>query len=196
MSILDTVLAVAIFLGLFASVEYVTYRVMERKHEKRSVYRLLFMLAWTTLAFIHMWVVAPLLNLPPTAAVALGLGILMIYVAGGLGIPVFKSIGVIGLYPFALVYELFVVLLLFAEAVAFAASFVTVSQFDFLSTIVPGDSRVQAIIGLGAAASLVAVMYYNPDGENGYHYAAGRHVAPSVDYEKFRRIRGEEIDQK
>lgn len=83
MSILDTVLAVAIFLGLFASVEYVTYRVMERKHEKRSVYRLLFMLAWTTLAFVHMWVVAPLLNLPPTAVVALGLGILMIYVAGG-----------------------------------------------------------------------------------------------------------------
>jgi ATP-dependent 26S proteasome regulatory subunit len=195
MSILDTVLAVAIFLGLFASVEYVTYRVMERKHEKRNVYRLLFMLAWTTLAFVHMWVVAPLLNLPPTAVVALGLGILMIYVAGGLGIPVFKSIGVIGLYPFALVYELFVVLLLFAEAMAFAASFVTVSQFDFLSTIVPGDSRVQAIIGLGAAASLVAVMYYNPDGENGYHYAAGRHVTPSVDYEKFRRIRGEDRER-
>ena len=195
MSILDTVLAVAIFLGIFASVEYVTYRVMERKHEKRNVYRLLFMLAWTTLAFVHMWVVAPLLNLPPTAVVALGLGILMIYVAGGLGIPVFKSIGVIGLYPFALVYELFVVLLLFAEAVAFATSFVTVSQFDFLSTAVPGDSRVQAIIGLGAAASLVAVMYYNPDGENGYHYAAGRHVTPSVDYEKFRRIRGEDKER-
>jgi AAA+ superfamily predicted ATPase len=115
-------------------------------------------------------------------------------VAGGLGIPVFKSIGVIGLYPFALVYELFVVLLLFAEAVAFATSFVAVSQFDFLSTAVL-LSRVQAIIGLGAAASLVAVMYYNPDGENGYHYAAGRHVTPSVDYEKFRRIRGEDKER-
>ncbi|RCU44318.1 ATP-binding protein [Haloplanus salinus] len=195
MSILDTVLAVAIFLGLFASVEYVTYGVMESKHEKRNIYELLFMLAWTTLAFVHMWVVAPLLNLPPTAVVALGLGILMIYVAGGLGIPVFKSIGVIGLYPFALVYELFVVLLLFAEAVAVGTSFVTITQFNFISTIVPGDSRVQAIIGLGAAASLVAVMYYNPDGENGYHYAAGRHVTPSVDYEKFRRIRREDRER-
>jgi SpoVK/Ycf46/Vps4 family AAA+-type ATPase len=38
-------------------------------------------------------------------------------------------------------------------------------------------------------------MYYNPDGENGYHYAAGHHVTPSVDYEKFRRIREEGIDQ-
>jgi len=195
MSILNSALAVAIFLGIFASVEYATYRFMERQHEKKRVYQLLFMLTWTTLAFLHMWIVAPSLNLPPTAVVALGLGILMIYIAGGLGIPVFKSIGVIGLYPFALVYELFVVLLLFTEAVTFAAPLVAISQWEAISALIPSDTRIQAVIGLSAAASIVAAMYYNPDGENGYYYAAGRHVTPSVDYEEFRKIRGEEIDK-
>jgi len=191
MTVLNTGFAVVIFLGFFASVEYVTYRVMERKHGKRSSYRLFFMLSWTALALIHMWVVAPLLNLPPTAIVALGAGILMTYIAGGFELPVFKSVGVIGLYPFALVYELFVVLLLFAEGVTFATSFIQSPVFEFLA-IVPSDPRIQAAIGLSIAASMIAVMYYNPDGENGYHYAAGHHVTPSVDYEKFRQIKGDE----
>ena len=110
MSLLDTALAVIAFLGFFAIVEYATYRVMEREHRKRDIYRLFFILAWTTLAFIHMWVIAPLLELPPTAAVGLGFGLLFVFIAGGLGVPALKSVGGIGLYPFAQVYELFVIL--------------------------------------------------------------------------------------
>jgi AAA+ superfamily predicted ATPase len=196
MKLLNTVLSVIVFLGIFATIEYVTYRVIERDHKKRSIYRLFLVLAWSTLALIHMWVVAPWLNLPPTAVVALGLGILIAYVAGGFGLPVFKSVGVIGLYPFALVYELFVVLLLSAEAVSWIATYLPVPQFGFFSAVVPGDVRIQAALGIVVAASIVSAMYYNPRGENGYHYATGRHVTPSVDYEKFRQIQQEgETDQ-
>jgi len=42
MSLFDTALAVVVFLGFFAIVEYTTYRVMEREHRKRSLYRLFF----------------------------------------------------------------------------------------------------------------------------------------------------------
>jgi len=184
MSILETAISVIVFLGLFAIVEYATYRIMEREHEKRGIYRLFFMLGWTTLALFHMWIVAPLLNLPPTAVVGLGLGILAIHIGGDLRIPVLKTVGVIGLYPFALVYQFFVILLLVAEGITFVATFITISPLDFLSGIGPSDPQIQAALGLGIAASLVAVLYYDPQGENGYYYAAGRHLpSPSIDSE-------------
>jgi AAA+ superfamily predicted ATPase len=196
MTIVDTALAIVAFVGLFATVEYATYRVMERKHKKRGIYRLFFMLAWTSLAFVHMWVVAPLLNLPPTAVVALGFTILVIFIIGGLGAPLLSSVAVIGLYPFALVYELFVVLQLLTEGVTLAASLVTISQLGFLSTVVPSDPKVQAALGLAVAASVVAMTYYDPQGENGYYYATGRYFQPSVDSEKVRQItEGKHSDQ-
>ena len=188
MSLLETALSIVAFLGFFAMVEYATYRVMEREHRKRDIYRLFFMLAWTGLAFAHMWVIAPFLNLPPTATVGLGVGLLFVFIAGGLGVPGLKTIADIGLYPFAQVYELFVVLLLLAEGVTLAVSFVTVSQLSFLSNIGPSSPQTQAALGLGIAASFVAVTFYNPRGENGYYYATGEYHQPSVDYEKFREI--------
>mgnify|MGYP000155523575 CR=1 FL=1 len=188
MSLLDTALAVIAFLGFFAIVEYATYRVMEREHRKRDIYRLFFILAWTTLAFIHMWVIAPLLELPPTAAVGLGFGLLFVFIAGGLGVPALKSVGGIGLYPFAQVYELFVILLLLTEGATLAASFATVPQLGFLNSISPNDPQIQAVLGLGIAASFVALTFYDPRGENGYYYATGEYHQPSVDYEKFREI--------
>ncbi|MFC6943126.1 ATP-binding protein [Salinirubellus sp. GCM10025818] len=188
MSILDTALAVIAFLGFFAIVEYATYRVMEREHRKRDIYRLFFMLAWTTLAFVHMWVIAPLLELPPTAAVGLGFGLLFVFITGGLGVPGLKSVGGIGLYPFAQVYELFVILLLLAEGATLAASFVTAPQLGFLTNISPNDPQIQAVLGLGIASSFVALTFYDPRGENGYYYATGKYHQPSVDYEKFREI--------
>ncbi|WP_049934183.1 ATP-binding protein [Haloplanus natans] len=189
MSILEIAISVAGFLGLFAVVEYATYRIMEREHEKRGIYRLFFMLGWTTLALLHMWVVAPLLNLPPTAVVGLGLGILAIHIGGDLRIPVLKTIGVIGLYPFALVYQFFVILLLIAEGITFVATLITIPQLNFLSGIGPSDPQIQAALGLGIAASLVAVLYYDPQGENGYYYAAGRHLpSPSIDSEGIKEM--------
>ena len=197
MSVLETSLAVVVFLGFFAVVEYATFRIMEREHEKRAVYRLFFMLAWTILALVHMWVVASLLGFPPSSVVALGAGILVVHIAGGLGVPVLNSVGVIGLYPFALVYQLFVVLLLLAEGVTIVASSISFSQFTFLTMLFPSDSQVQAAFGLGVAALSVAVTYYDPRGENGYYYATGEYHQPSVDYGKFREImddRGTEPD--
>jgi SpoVK/Ycf46/Vps4 family AAA+-type ATPase len=188
MSLLDTGLSIVAFLGFFAVVEYATYRIIQRDHRKRGIYRLFLMLTWTGLAFAHMWVIAPLLNLPPTAAVALGFGLLLALIAGSFGVPGLKSVGGIGLYPFAQVYELFVVLLLLAEAVTLAASFVPVSQLNLLSNIGPSSPQTQAALGLGIAASFVAVTFYNPRGENGYYYATGEYHQPSVDYEKFREI--------
>jgi len=188
MSLLDTGLSIIAFLGFFAIVEYATYRIIQRDHRKRDIYRLFLMLTWTGLAFAHMWVVAPLLNLPSTAVVALGFGLLLALIAGSLGVPGLKSVGGIGLYPFAQVYELFVVLLLLAEAVTLAASFVPMSQLNLLSNIGPSSPQAQAALGLGIAASFVAVTFYNPRGENGYYYATGEYHQPSVDYEKFREI--------
>jgi AAA+ superfamily predicted ATPase len=191
MKLLNTVLSVIIFLGIFATIEYVTYRVMERDHKKRSIYRLFFIFVWSALALIHMWIVAPWLDLPPNAVVALGLGILIVYVAGGFGFPLFKSVGVIGLFPFALVYELFFILLLIAEAASWATSMLSAPQSGFLGAVFPADVRIQAALGLVVSASIVSAMYYNPRGENGYHYATGRHVTPNVDYDKFRQIQRE-----
>ena len=188
MSVLDTVLGVIAFLGFFAIVEYATYRVMEREHRKRDIYRLFFMIAWTGLAFAHMWVIAPFLNLPPTAAVGLGFGLLFVFIAGGLGVPGLKTIAEIGLYPFAQVYELFVVLLLLAEGVTMAASLVPISQLGFLTNVSPSSPQIQAALGLGIAASFVALTFYDPRGENGYYYATGEYYQPSVDYEKLREI--------
>lgn len=187
MSILKTVLAVVAFLGFFAVVEYATYRVMEREHEKRGIYRLFFMLAWTILAMVHMWVITSLLDFPPSAVVALGIGILIVHIAGGLGVPVLDSVGTIGLYPFALVYQLFVVLLLLAEGMTIVAS--SISQLSFLTVLFPSDSQVQAALGLGIAALAVAVTYYDPQGENGYYYATGRYFRPSVDRERISQAR-------
>jgi transitional endoplasmic reticulum ATPase len=188
MSLLETALSIVAFLGFFAIVECATYRIMERDHRKRDIYRLFFMLAWTGLAFAHMWVIAPFLDLPPTAAVGLGVGLLFVFIAGGLGVPGLKTIADIGLYPFAQVYELFVVLLLLAEGVTLAVSFVAVSQLSFLSDVGPSSPQLQAALGLGIAASFVAVTFYDPRGENGYYYATGEYHRPSVDYEKFREI--------
>jgi AAA+ superfamily predicted ATPase len=189
MSTLETAISVIVFLGVFAIVEYATYRIMEREHEKRGIYRLFFMLGWTTLALLHMWIVAPLLNLPPTAVVGLGLGILSIHIGGDLRIPVLKTVGVVGLYPFALVYQFFVILLLVAEGITLVANFITISPLDFLSGIGPSDPQIQAALGLGIAASLVAVLYYDPQGENGYYYAAGRHLpSPSIDSEGIKKM--------
>lgn len=186
MNLLETALAVLAFIGFFAIVEYATYRIMEREHRKRNLYRLCFMLAWLGLALVHMWVIAPLLNLPPSAAVGLGFCLLAALVFGSLGVPILKSIGGIGLYPFAQVYELFVVLLLFAEGVTIAGSIIP--QLEFLSTIGPNTPQLQAALGFGLAASFVAVTFYDPDGENGYYYATGAYHQPSVDYEKYREI--------
>ena len=37
--------------------------------------------------------------------------------------------------------------------------------------------------------SLVAVLYYDPQGENGYYYAAGRHLpSPSIDSEGIKEM--------
>ncbi|WP_318571188.1 ATP-binding protein [Salinigranum marinum] len=188
MSLLDTALAVIAFLGFFAIVEYATYQVMQREHRKRDIYRLFFMLGWTGLAFAHMWVIAPFLNLPPTAAVGLGFGLLFVFIAGSLGVPGLKSVGGIGLYPFAQVYELFVVLLLLAEGVTMAASLVPISQLGFLTNVSPSSPQIQAALGLGIAASFVALTFYDPRGENGYYYATGEYYQPSVDYEKLREI--------
>lgn len=189
MSILEIAIGVAGFLGLFAAVEYATYRIMEREHEKRGIYRLFFILGWTTLALLHMWVVAPLLNLPPTAVVGLGLGILAIHIGGDLRIPVLKTVGVVGLYPFALVYQFFVILLLIAEGITFVTTLITIPQLNFLSRISPSDPQIQAALGLGIAASVVAVLYYDPQGENGYYYAAGRHLpSPSIDSEGIKEM--------
>ena len=188
MSLLDVSIAIIAFVGFFVIVEYTTYRTMERSHRKRGVYRLFFMLAWTGLAFVHMWVIAPFLNLPPTAVVGLGVSLLFVFIVGALGVPGLKSVGGIGLYPFAQVYELFVVLLLLAEGVTLAASFFSISQLSFLGTIAPSSPQVQAALGLGIAASFVAVTFYNPRGENGYYYATGEYQRPSVDYEKFCEI--------
>jgi transitional endoplasmic reticulum ATPase len=188
MSLLDTALAAVAFLGFFAIVEYATYRVIEREHRKRNLYRLFFMLAWTVLALVHMWVVAPLLNLPPTAAVGFGVGILTVFILGLLDLPVFRSVGVIGLYPFAQVYELFVVLLLLAEGAALAASFVPVSQLEFLAGIGPNDPQIQAALGLGIAASFVALTFYDPQGENGYYYFSERNLpGPKIDSEAIKK---------
>jgi len=193
---LNIVLSVIIFIGIFVTIEYFTYRIMEREHEKRRVYRLFFILAWSGLAYIHMWVIAPWLNLPPTAVVGLGFGILTIYIAGGFGLSVFKSVGAIGLYPFAMVYELFVVLLLCAEVITWAASSFPISRLEYVIGVVPGDVQIQAAIGLVVSASVVAELYYNPQGENGYFYAMGHHVTPSFDYEKVQEIQREhEINQ-
>jgi AAA+ superfamily predicted ATPase len=188
MSFLDTALAVVVFVGFFAVVEYATYRIMEREHRKRNIYRVFFMLAWTTLALIHMWVVAPLLDLPPTAAVGLGIGLLFVFIAGGLGVPGLRTIAEIGLYPFAQVYELFVILLLVVEGATLAASIVSVSQLGFFINLAPSSLQIQAALGLGIAASFVALTFYNPRGENGYYYATGEYHQPSVDYEKFQEI--------
>src|SRR6056297_332759 len=158
MKFLNTALSIILFLGIFATIEYATYRIMEREHKKRSIYRLFLIIGWSALALIHMWVVAPWLNLPPIAVVGLGLGILIVYVAGGFGLPVFKSVGVIGLYPFALVYALFVVLLLSAEAVSWIVTYLPVPQFGFFSAVVPGDVRIQAALGIVVAASIVSAM--------------------------------------
>ena len=155
MSILEIAISVIVFLGVFAIVEYATYRIMEREHEKRGIYRLFFMLGWTTLALLHMWVVAPLLNLPPTAVVGLGLGILAIHIGGDLRIPVLKTIGVIGLYPFALVYQFFVILLLIAEGITFVATLITIPQLNFLSGIGPSDPQIQAALGLSRSRALL-----------------------------------------
>ena len=187
MSVLKTVLAVVAFLGFFAVVEYATYRVMEREHEKRGIYQLFFMLAWTILAMVHMWVITALLDFPPSAVVALGIGILIVHIAGGLGVPILDSVGTIGLYPFALVYQLFVVLLLLAEGMTIVAS--SISQLSFLSVLFPSDTQVQAALGLGIAALAVAVTYYDPQGENGYYYATGRYFRPSVDRERISQVR-------
>jgi AAA+ superfamily predicted ATPase len=187
MSLLNTALAVVAFLGFFAVVEYATYRVMEREHRKRNIYRLFFMLAWTVLALLHMWVVAPLLNLPPTAAVGLGFGVLIVFLLGLLELPILRSVGVIGLYPFAQVYELFVVLLLLAEGVALAASLVP--QLGFLAGIGPSDPQLQAAFGLGIAASFVALTFYDPQGENGYYYLSERNLpGPEIDSEAIREM--------
>ena len=188
MSLFETTLAVVAFLGFFAIVEYTTYRVMEREHRKRSLYRLLFVLAWTVLALVHMWVVAPLLNLPPTAAVGVGVGILIVFLLGLLDLPLFRSVGVIGLYPFAQVYELFVILLLLSEGAAVAASFVPVSQLELLAGVAPNNPQIQATLGLGVAASFVALTFYDPKGENGYYYLSERNLpGPKIDSEAIRK---------
>jgi SpoVK/Ycf46/Vps4 family AAA+-type ATPase len=161
---------------------------MEREHRKRDIYRLFFMLAWTALAYVHMWLIAPLLNLPPTAAVGLGFALLFVFIAGGLGVPGLRTIADIGLYPFAQVYELFVVLLLLAEGLTLASSFASVSQLSFLNNVTPNSPQIQAALGLGIAASFVALTFYDPRGENGYYYVTGEYYQPSVDYEKFREI--------
>jgi len=101
MSIPNTVLNIVIFTGFFGVIEYATYLIMERKHEKRDVYRLFFILAWTALALVHMWLVAPLLNLPPAAVIGFGLCILMIHIGGDLEIPVLSTASVVGLYVFS-----------------------------------------------------------------------------------------------
>ena len=187
MSLLNTALAVVVFLGFFAVVEYATFRVMERGHRKKNIYRLFFMLAWTALALLHMWVVAPLLNLPPTAAVVLGFGVLIVFLLGLLELPILRSVGVIGLYPFAQVYELFVVLLLLAEGVALAVSLVP--QLGFLAGISPSDPQFQAAFGLGIAASFVALTFYDPQGENGYYYLSERNLpGPKIDSEAIREM--------
>ena len=188
MSLLDTTLAVVAFLGFFATVEYTTYRVIEREHRKRSLYRLFFVFAWTGLALVHMWVVAPLLNLPPTAAVGVGVGILIVFFLGLLDLPFFRSVGVIGLYPFAQVYELFVILLLLGEWVAIAASFVSVSQLEIIARTVPSNPQIQAALGLGVAAAFVALTFYDPSGKNGYYYLSERNLSgPRIDSEAIRK---------
>ena len=203
MNLLNTLLAVVSFIGFFAAVEYVTYRVMEREHRKRNLYRLSFAFAWTALALAHMWVVAPLLNLPPTATIGLGFGLLFVFISGGLGIPGLRAIAEVGLYPFAQVYELFVVLLLLAEGVTLAASFIQVPQFSFLTGIGPTDPQLQATLGLGIAASFVALTFYDPRGENGYYYVAGHNLpGPEIDSEAIKQMMedrhsdtGESLDQ-
>ncbi|WP_251344509.1 ATP-binding protein [Haloplanus halophilus] len=195
MSFLDTALSVVAFLGFFAIVEYATYRVMEREHRKRDLYRLFFIFAWTTLALVHMWVIAPWLNLPPTAAIGVGLGILAMFILGLLNLPVFRSVGVIGLYPFAQVYELFVVLLLLAEAAALVVSLIPIPQREFLTGIGPSDPQIQAALGVGIAASFVALTFYDPRGENGYYYLSERNLpGPKIDSEAIRTMMEEKED--
>ena len=134
-----------------------------------------------------MWVVAPLLNLPPTAAVGVGVAILIVFLLGLLDFPLFRSVGVIGLYPFAQVYELFVILLLLAEGVAVVASFVPVSQLELLAGAGPSNPQIQAALGLGVAASFVALTFYDPKGENGYYYLSERNLpGPKIDSEAIR----------
>jgi len=189
---LDIALSVVAFLGFFAIVEYATYQVMEREHRKRDVYRLFFMIAWTTLAFVHMWVIAPLLNLPSTAVVGLGAVLLSVLIAGGFGVPGLRTIADVGLYPFALVYELFVVLLLLTQGVTLAASFVPTPQLSFLAGAGPSNPQMQAALGLRIAASFVALTFYDPRGENGYYYVAGHHLpGPKIDSEAVERMMGE-----
>jgi AAA+ superfamily predicted ATPase len=189
MNILDSMLAVVSFIGFFAAVEYVTYRVMEREHRKKNVYRLFFAFTWTGLALAHMWVVAPLLNLPPTATIGLGFGLLSVFIAGGLGIPGLRGIAEVGLYPFAQVYELFVVLLLLSEAVTLVAPFIQVIPLSFLTGIGPTDPQLQSALGLGIAASLVAITFYDPRGENGYYYVAGHNLPdPDIDSDAIKQM--------
>jgi len=193
MSIPNTVLNIVIFTGFFGVIEYATYLIMERKHEKRDAYLLFFILAWTALALVHMWLVAPLLNLPPAAVIGFGLCILVIHIGGDLEIPVLSTASVVGLYPFALVYQFFVILLLVTEVVKLAASFISNPYFNIFLSTFPSDPQLQSALGLAVAASLVALLYYNPRGENGYYYAAGHHLpSPSVDYEKFRQLKESE----
>ena len=189
MTILDTALAIVAFVGFFALVEYGTYRLIEREHKKRQIYRLFLMLGWTTLAFVHMWVVAPLLNLPPTAVVALGLGILVLFILGLSDLPILGPISIIGLYPFAQVYELFFILLVLAEGVTWVASLVTIPQLYFLGEVAPSDPYIQAAFGLGAAASFVALTFYSPEDETGYYYVAGKNLpAPEIDSEGIQKM--------
>jgi AAA+ superfamily predicted ATPase len=162
---------------------------MEREHRERDIYRLFFMIAWTALAFVHMWVVAPMLDLPPTGVVALGAGLLLVFIAGGVGVPGLRTIADVGLYPFALVYELFVVLLLLAEGSTLVASLIPVPQLNFLAGVGPSDPQIQAVLGLGISASFVAMAFYDPRGKNGYYYIAGHHLpGPKIDSEGVKRM--------
>ena len=188
MTILDTALAVVVFVGFFALIEYGTYRLIVREHKKRQIYRLFLMLGWTSVALVHMWVVAPLLSLPPTAVAALGLGILILFILGLSNLPVIEPISIIGLYPFAQVYELFFILLAITEGVTWVASFVLIPQLQFLAGVGPSDPHLQAALGLGVAASFVALTFYNPEGHSGYYYIAGKNLpGPEIDPEAIRR---------
>jgi SpoVK/Ycf46/Vps4 family AAA+-type ATPase len=111
-----------------------------------------------------------------------------VFILGLLDLPVFRTVGEIGLYPFAQVYELFVVLLLIAEAATLAASLIPVPRLGSVAGIGPNEPQIQAALGVGIAASFVALTFYDPQGENGYYYLSDRNLpGPKIDSEAIKK---------
>jgi len=79
--------------------------------------------------------------------------------------------------------------LLLAEGVTLAASFIQVPQLSFLTGIGPIDPQLQAALGLGIAASFVALTFYDLRGENGYYYVAGHNLpGTEIDSEAIKQM--------